>query len=123
MLDKTSVRILKLLKSKGSLTLKEIEEHTYSRHAIMDNIKLLEDNDYILNLRGDAPFVLNDDGSIEQFKFTVDVYKLMPLGKAHLEYVSKDRFRFWLPIIISAIALVISAIALVASWQTIVTNN
>lgn len=123
MLDETSIKILKLLKSKGSLTLVEIEEQTFSRHAIMDNIKLLEDNKYVLNLRGDTPFVLNDDGCIEQLEVVADLYKLMPQGVAYLECISKDKFRFWLPIIISAIALVISAIALIVSWQTIVSSN
>lgn len=112
MLDNTSVKILKLLKSKGSLPLKTMEKYIGSRHAIMDNLKLLEESKYIFNLRGDTPYTLNDDGTIGQLVVVEDVYKLTPLGKAYLESISRDRFRFWIPIAISAIALVVSVIAL-----------
>ncbi|QNO14966.1 hypothetical protein HYG86_09345 [Alkalicella caledoniensis] len=111
MLDKISVKILKLLQSKGSLPLDEIEEYISSRYAITDNIELLEKNGYILNLKGDEPLVLYK-GRPTKFRLTVDVYKLLPPGVAYLEYISKDKFRFWVPIVISVIALTVSLITL-----------
>lgn len=119
MLDNTSVKILKLLKSKGSLPLKTMEKYIGSRHAIMDNLKLLEENKYIFNLRGDAPYVLDDDGTIGQLVVVEDIYKLMPLGEAYIESISRDRFRYWVPIVISAIALVISVIALIPNMPLV----
>lgn len=113
MLDKTSIKILKLLKSKGSLSLKDIEQITsFSRHSITDNLETLETGKYIINLRDDEVNMLDDDGNIVRLKVAADIYKLMPHGKAYLESIFKDKFRFWFPVTLSIIALVISVIAL-----------
>jgi hypothetical protein len=103
MLDTQTLKILKHINKNPNVSLKTLTAKF--GESCKDSTKLLQKNDFISNeSAGYHPTAF-----VPMYK---NIFRILPQGKAYLQSISKERIKYWVPIIIadllSAAAIVVS---------------
>ena len=104
----TSREILKFLNGKGEVNYKDLSH-------IMDCSKSARNNDFIQELRGAGYIKCSIDTNPFGSSPEKATCKITINGKAYLDAIKKDSFRFWLPNVLSIAAISIALISLIVS--------